>query len=190
MRTTIKPVFPVILWTSLAVAQFGCAETMVHRDPSPVVVSARPPDPPKVVREPAPARVEVKQDRIEVKEQIFFESGHARIAAESFSLLDEIAVVVNEHPELVKIRIEGHTDDVGGSRANLALSKRRAVSVRTYLVSKGVDPVRLIAEGYGHDNPIADNDTPEGRAKNRRVAFTVLDRNDDAVLAVRTREDR
>jgi outer membrane protein OmpA-like peptidoglycan-associated protein len=172
----------------LALAAVGCGggQTLI-KDPSPVMVSAAPPVAKENPSEPEPPpRVEVRADSIQVNEAIYFDSSRESIRRESHSLLDEIAKVINQHPELAKIRIEGHTDSIGASRSNLSLSKRRATSVRAYLVERGVDPTRLIAEGFGQDNPIADNATEEGRARNRRVAFTVLDRDDEVVAETRT----
>ena len=72
------------------------------------------------------------------------------------------------------VEIEGHTDNVGSEAYNLDLSKRRAESVKNYLVENlGIDPARLSAAGYGFSRPIADNNTREGRAQNRRVVATV-----------------
>ena len=75
----------------------------------------------------------------------------------------------------VRVRIEGHTDSVGGAKQNLVLSKKRASAVRGWLVTKGVDEDRLEVEGLGETKPIADNKTDEGRAQNRRVELVRLD---------------
>jgi outer membrane protein OmpA-like peptidoglycan-associated protein len=71
--------------------------------------------------------------------------------------------------------VEGHTDNVGNAAYNKDLSARRAASVVRYLVGKGIAPSRLVAAGYGFEQPIASNKTALGRAKNRRVAFTILE---------------
>jgi outer membrane protein OmpA-like peptidoglycan-associated protein len=163
------------LGLSTALATFGCTQSLVVKDPQPVVVSAKPPAEPEA---PQPPRVVVKRGRILIKETINFEADRSVIRNDSFALLDEIVLVINAHTELVKIRIEGHTDSTGDPKANLALSKHRASVVRAYLVEHGVDARRLIAEGFGAENPIASNDDDDGRAQNRRVVFTVLDRAD------------
>ena len=164
------------LWIGLVVAA-GCTKTVSLKETIPVAVVAATPAPPPAP-EPPP-RVEVKQDRIEVNETILFAFNEATIAPESYGLLDEIAKVVQTHPELTKIRIEGHTDSVGSKSYNLGLSKRRAAAVMQYLTTKGgIENTRLVSEGYGMDKPIADNDSDEGRAKNRRVAFTILERKE------------
>jgi OOP family OmpA-OmpF porin len=159
---------------TFALSTAGCGQTLIVKDPEPVVVSARRP------AEPVAPHVVVKKGRILLTDTINFEADRSVIQADSFTLLDEIVQVVNAHQELVKIRIEGHTDSTGDPRANLALSKHRATVVRAYLIEHGVDARRLIAEGFGAENPIATNEDEEGRARNRRVVFTVLDRVDVA----------
>lgn len=123
------------------------------------------------------ARVVVTKEAIKIKEVIYFDTGKATIQTRSYDLLDEIARVVNEHPELKKIRIEGHTDAVGNDLSNLKLSQARAESVAAYLKSKGVDGSRLDAAGFGEMRPIASNDTDDGRSQNRRVEFIIVDRD-------------
>ncbi|MCU0954589.1 MAG: OmpA family protein [Hyphomicrobium sp.] len=86
--------------------------------------------------------------------------------------LDEIAAIVNECPAFT-ITIEGHTDSEGIPERNNPLSERRAKAVSDYLISAGVDPARISSIGYGADRPIADNATPEGRAKNRRIELKI-----------------
>ncbi len=113
-----------------------------------------------------------------VRDAIHFDTNLDTIKNESLAVLDDVATQIQSHPELVKIRVEGHTDNVGKSSDNLSLSRRRATSVRTYLITRGIDANRLLAEGYGDSNPIASNTDEPGRAKNRRVAFTILDRAD------------
>jgi OOP family OmpA-OmpF porin len=77
------------------------------------------------------------------------------------------------HPE-VRIQISGHTDATGSHKHNMELSLARAISVRTYLASKGVAPGRMVAKGYGPDRPIATNRTAAGRAQNRRVELQLI----------------
>jgi outer membrane protein OmpA-like peptidoglycan-associated protein len=78
--------------------------------------------------------------------------------------------ILNEYPE-ANVSIDGHTDNVGVSVANLELSQKRADAVKAYLVNKGISAMRLTATGYGDSQPIADNKTKDGKAKNRRVDF-------------------
>lgn len=115
----------------------------------------------------------VKDDRIELKQKIFFATGKTRILPKSYAVIDEVADVLRKNPKL-NVRIEGHTDNVGPTRSNQRLSDGRASSVRKYLISKGIDPSRLIPVGYGEDRPIEDNSSPAGREINRRVEFHII----------------
>jgi len=104
---------------------------------------------------------------------INFETGSAKILKSSNATLDKAVAVLNDFPEL-KLRIEGHTDDVGDDASNMTLSQDRAASVRQYMIEKGIDSRRLVAQGYGETKPIADNKTSKGRAANRRIEFTII----------------
>jgi len=106
---------------------------------------------------------------------INFETGSAKIQRDSFKVVDAVAKFLREHPEIKKVQVEGHTDNRGSLKINLDLSKRRAHSVLERLVDDGIARERLTSDGYGFSRPIASNATAVGRAKNRRVEFTVLD---------------
>ncbi len=125
---------------------------------------------------PEEGRVCVTEHKVVITDKIYFATGKAKILPKSYSLLDEIAKVLIAHPEILKVEIQGHTDSRGSARYNKRLSQRRARAVRKYLIRKGVDRHRLVARGYGEERPIAPNDTEEGRAKNRRVEFVILER--------------
>jgi outer membrane protein OmpA-like peptidoglycan-associated protein len=99
---------------------------------------------------------------------INFETGKSDIKTESLPIIEQLSEMLKQNPTL-KISIEGHTDNVGGDEANQLLSESRAKSVLNALVSKGIDVSRLKYKGWGQSKPIADNNTKEGRAKNRRV---------------------
>lgn len=106
---------------------------------------------------------------------IHFDVNSATIRAESGDALEEIGTMLREHPDL-RIRIEGHTDSDGDEAANLALSERRAASVKEWLVKRfQVDADRLETEGFGETKPVSDNDTPVGKQLNRRVELVRLD---------------
>ena len=122
------------------------------------------------------ARIRVEKDSIKIAEKIFFDFGLSTIKAESYGLLDELASVILAYPELQKIHVEGHTDNIGSAESNLSLSKDRAISVRKALVDRGVEADRLAAFGYGEKRPIATNETDEGREQNRRVEFIIVER--------------
>jgi outer membrane protein OmpA-like peptidoglycan-associated protein len=117
--------------------------------------------------------VTLTQDRIQINGTVHFETGRALIQPRSFPLLDQVAKVLREHPDIQRVRIEGHSDSRGSAALNRRLSKERAESVRAYLVKQGVEASRLAAEGYGPDRPVASNDSAEGRASNRRVEFLI-----------------
>lgn len=114
-------------------------------------------------------------NRLDILENVFFKTNSDVIETRSYKLLDNVARVIVAHPEIVRVLVEGHTDSQGAAEANLTLSNRRAASVRSYLVKHGVDDSRLVPRGFGEERPVESNDTAAGRAKNRRVVFTVQD---------------
>ena len=97
-----------------------------------------------------------------------FASGRDELTPSSFAVLDDVARQLVEAPT-IRIEVVGHTDATGGRTRNISLSLARAEAVRAYLVMQGVPSERLVARGYGPDQPIANNKTPTGRAANRRV---------------------
>ena len=115
---------------------------------------------------------EVRQLLQKAMQGIEFESGKATIKSKSYPLLDQIAAIFIENTNYI-IEVQGHTDNTGKEEANKALSQKRADAVRDYMIAKGVDFQRLTAVGYGQEQPIADNATKAGRAKNRRVEFKI-----------------
>ena len=124
---------------------------------------------------PDKARVTVRNGKLVIFGKIQFASGSDNILPKSEQLVDEMAAALKEHPEIKRVEIQGHTDNTGEDFYNLKLGEERAVSVKRALVKRGVAPTRLLAKGYGESNPIAPNETPAGRAKNRRVEFTISD---------------
>ncbi len=108
-----------------------------------------------------------------VLHNIFFDFNSAELQSESIGELRRILRVMKENPE-IRVEIAGHTDSVGTKGYNQKLSQARAQSVVDWLVQNGIEKDRLIAKGYGETKPVADNGTEEGRAKNRRVTFTVM----------------
>lgn len=109
-----------------------------------------------------------------VLEGVNFETNKADILPESAVILDRVAKALRDWPE-VKVQVDGHTDSSGDAAMNMELSRRRAVSVRAYLVQQGVEESRMKVKGYGETKPLESNRTPEGRAKNRRVELTRID---------------
>ncbi|MCZ4407508.1 OmpA family protein [Cryomorphaceae bacterium 1068] len=121
----------------------------------------------------------IKMKRIKIGEtivlrNIFYDYNKATIRDESTAELDRLEKVLVENPT-IKVEISGHTDNVGGDDYNLNLSEQRAQSVVSHLQSNGIDPSRMIAKGYGESQPLATNDTPEGRQENRRTEFKIID---------------
>ena len=88
--------------------------------------------------------------------------------------LDRVINFMNKNPA-IKVEIDGHTDSVGSEAYNMRLSQARARAVVEYLVKHGINRDRLVAKGFGEGKPVAPNTTPEGRAKNRRVEFRILE---------------
>ncbi len=116
----------------------------------------------------------IKKGEEVVLNNVFFDHNRSVIKVESYSELDKLVEFLNIESQL-RIEISGHTDNTGNKEYNLSLSKNRAKSVIDYLGSKGIDKRRLIAKGYGDSEPIAKNDTEEGRAKNRRTTFKIIE---------------
>jgi len=128
----------------------------------------------------APKRVRVTQFQIEILDKIFFDYNKATIQPVSFSLLDEVSAVLKQHPQLTKIRVEGHTDFHGDDNYNLDLSQLRADAVAVYLFEHGIEPVRIESKGWGEQRPLVTGragKTNDGRAKNRRVEFHIIEVN-------------
>jgi len=106
---------------------------------------------------------------------IFFETGKSILQPASFAELDRVVEFLIANPD-IKIEIAGHTDNVGKVNYNLVLSNSRAKAVADYITTHGVSPDRITSRGYGMSKPVADNKTKEGRALNRRVEFTILEK--------------
>ena len=110
-----------------------------------------------------------------VLKNIFFDPGKYNLKPESGAELDEVVQLMKDNPTL-KIQINGHTDNSGKTAENIPLSENRAKAVTAYLVTRGIAAARLSSKGYGDTQPVADNTSPEGRAKNRRTELTVISR--------------
>jgi OOP family OmpA-OmpF porin len=128
-----------------------------------------------LVKKPEKSAVALEDKRITIHQQVQFESNSAAIRPQSHALLAEVADVLIRHPQLVRVEIQGHTDDRGTKARNQALSQERAEAVRAYLIRAGVEPERLVAVGYGSSRPLMPNITPTAREKNRRIEFAILE---------------
>ncbi|MCW5834396.1 MAG: OmpA family protein [Labilithrix sp.] len=142
-------------------------------DACPDVPGPRDPDPKK---NGCPLVV-VTEKEIRINQEVKFKFDSAVILPESDAILDAVKQVLVAHPEIKKVRVEGHTDNVGKAAYNKTLSQKRAAAVVKWLTDKGVDKKRLVSQGYGQEQPLDSNETDQGRANNRRVAFTILERD-------------
>jgi OmpA-OmpF porin, OOP family len=165
---------PVAGWSTPV---FRCAA------PEPPEVAVTPPPPPEPeAPEPeappaeAPPTASMQDERIELSETVQFETDSAVLIERSKTLLDSVAKELNDHPEVKRVMIEGYTDAVASRRYNKKLAEERIASVKAYLVEKGIDGDRLRTRAFGEARPAASNKTEEGRARNRRVEFRILDR--------------
>jgi len=116
---------------------------------------------------------EVQKQLNDYARTILFDTGKASIKAESTAVMVDIITILKEYPT-AKFTVEGHTDSVGSAKLNQGLSEKRALSVKEFLVEKGIDEFRLSAIGYGEDKPIATNNTRAGRKQNRRVEINLV----------------
>ncbi|MFA5800121.1 MAG: OmpA family protein [Candidatus Peribacteraceae bacterium] len=124
---------------------------------------------------PPPVEVEAEvEEKIVITQKIHFEFDRATIRPISYPILDDVASLLQKNQQINLVRIEGHTDWIGSDAYNQKLSEARANSVRQYLIQHGIAPERFVAVGYGEARPIADNNTVQGRARNRRTEFTVM----------------
>lgn len=116
---------------------------------------------------------EVQKELNDYAKTINFDTAKSSISKDSEEALEAILAILEEYPNS-KFTIEGYTDSVGSEKSNLTLSENRALSVKEFLVSNGVDSFRLSSKGYGEDKPVADNNTRSGRAQNRRVEINLV----------------
>ena len=160
----------------------GCPDRDNDRDGI-VDLADRCPDDPEVVNnhededgcpDEAP-RVRVSGERIEILDKVFFEVAKDIIRPVSYGILNQVARLLKQRPDIKLVQVEGHTDSQGSSAYNLDLSQRRAQAVLDYLVKAGVAKDRMVARGFGEEVPIESNETEEGRARNRRVEFVILE---------------
>jgi len=104
---------------------------------------------------------------------IRFDSGKATLKPESMGVINEIVKLMEQYPE-IKFSVEGHTDSDGDGQLNKNLSEQRAATVMNTLIEQGITSDRLVSKGFGEDVPIANNNSPEGKANNRRVEFVKI----------------
>ena len=118
-------------------------------------------------------QIMIEQPKLFTLKNVLFDSGKSTLKVSSNKELDELVALLKLKPSM-KIEIAGHTDNVGSAEANKELSLKRAVTVREYLLSKGISPSRITAQGYGDSSPVADNTTESGKKQNRRTEVRIL----------------
>jgi OmpA-OmpF porin, OOP family len=157
----------------------GCPEDDADKDGIPDAQDACPKEPGE--KDPDPAKNGCPKfirrisgsSEIQILKPVQFATGRATILPNSYPILDEVVRLLKVNPEITHLDIEGHTDNRGSDELNEKLSNDRANSVMKYLVDHGIEQKRLAAQGFGPKRPIADNNTTEGRAKNRRTEFHI-----------------
>ena len=127
-----------------------------------------------VVMRPLEVFIDEETQQIYLHRKVFFELDRAELKVDSLPVLDDLVEALLAHPEIERLRIEGHTDSQGTDSYNLELSRKRAEAVAQYVVSAGVDPERLVTEGYGETRPLQEGDSDAVHATNRRVEFHII----------------
>ena len=153
--------------------------------PPPAAAPAEPAPEPQA-EEPAEPKVKKagkpkidKEGRVSIPGNIVFDTGKATLKQGSGSeeTLAQLKEFLDNNPRVTKLRIEGHTDNVGEDAANMTLSAARALTIKKWLMDKGIPAERLLAVGFGESRPIADNSTDEGKAQNRRTEFHIAEQS-------------
>lgn len=198
-----KVLFPLIAVFSLGVAagSMGCQASASVGSAEPKAATPPPPpapeppkEEPKPVEAPPPKPVKVlgkakiEGAEIKIPGKIKFEVDKATIKEDKDTkeILQTVADVMKENPQITKLRIEGHTDDSGASEHNHKLSQARAEAVAEWLSKNGVDKSRLDMKGWGEDHPIVKNDTAANKEANRRVEFKLWELDGKATEAQKT----
>ncbi|MFO0591043.1 MAG: OmpA family protein [Polyangiaceae bacterium] len=185
MRKLAHHVLSVTLILGTATALAGCViearagvEAGGHAKPKPAP-KAPAPAKPKPVASTKPTQTPAPQTTFETDSKgalklpgpVLFETGKDVLKPESDAVLQVVKDYLDAKPQITKLRIEGHTDNVGTPASNMTLSQLRAYAVAKWLVAKGVRCNRLLPVGFGDTRPVADNTTEDGRAQNRRTMF-------------------
>lgn len=150
-------------------------------------------EPKKEEPKPEPEKKEegvtTKGNTIKLPGNIVFDTGAATLKKDvgNEEILDQLKKYLDENKKVTLLRIEGHTDNVGKPPDNLKLSGERALTIKKYLVSHGIDEKRIVAVGFGESKPIGDNNTEEGRAQNRRTEFKIAEVNGKAYMGLDTK---
>lgn len=187
MRKLVAPVLCTLLMITAVDALTGCtasgsigAGANTPPPPPPPAVPPPPPPPPPA----AAPELKVEGNKLALPGAIVFKTGKAEIDEVSFPVLDMVKAYLDGKPNVTKLRIEGHTDNVGDPKKNLELSGNRALAVAKYLIGKGMDCKRLVPTGFGDTKPVADNKTEDGKAQNRRTDFINAELKGKAIMGL------
>jgi outer membrane protein OmpA-like peptidoglycan-associated protein len=135
----------------------------------------RPPEESAEASDGCPKQAFVTDEGITITQRVDFETGSATLLETSHGILDQVASILVQQPQLTRVEVAGHTDNVASEELNQELSQERAEAVVAYLVTLGVTPDRLRPKGYGETKPMDTNRTEAGRTRNRRVEFSILE---------------
>ena len=166
MRAKHSPAVRVLVALGLGVSSAACGpiafnDTVTMKLPEPKVIAK------------VKSHAKLTGDHIEIDDMIQFEYDSAEIKPVSYEILDDVVKLMQEESRVEQVDIIGHTSAEGKAKYNKKLSQDRAAAVLKYLVDHGIDAGRLMSEGKGEEEPIADNETEEGKIANRRVEFKV-----------------
>lgn len=188
MRKYVAPVLCAVMMVGLAAANAGCTASASLNAGTSEPKAAPPPPPPPVTPPEEPKKrpmlkmnFKMKGNQLELPGPVVFETGSDQLRPESDEVLNIVDEFLKQRKDVTLLRIAGHTDSDGDDKANQTLSEKRSMAVARYLVAKGHDCKRLIPVGFGESKPIADNNTPEGKAQNRRTEFIIAAINGKAV---------
>lgn len=173
----VKKIVAIAAVAAVASFQFSCKQQQIVALPGAVVSKDGTDDGLKNVKSEAGAQTGVKTNEgtmYTLSSDVLFATNSSYLSEAAKRDLDKLSVVLKQDPSK-KIRVDGHTDSTGEEGYNQWLSEKRAASVKAYLESAGISASRITARGLGQKFPVADNKTPEGRQKNRRVEVVVLD---------------
>lgn len=183
-KMTASSLYALIIVGAAAIT--GChAEARIGGSETPPQPEAKPAETtPTPEAKPEPPKQEFKTEgnQLLLPGPVTFETGKDVLLPESDAVLQIVHDYLVAKPEVTTMRIEGHTDNVGKKEANQTLSEGRAMAVARWLVAKGVACKRVLPVGFGDSKPVASNDTPEGKAQNRRTAFINAALNDKPIM--------
>lgn len=182
MRRYVASVLCAVMMVGTAAVTAGCTASASFNSgskepaPPPPPPEEPKPEPPKEEKKPRPRfkmTFKLKGNQVELPGPVVFETNSDKLLPESDEVLSIVDDFLKQRKDVSLLRIEGHTDSDGDDALNQTLSEKRAMSVARWLVAKGHDCKRFIAVGFGESKPVADNNTPDGKAQNRRTGFFI-----------------